>query len=202
MQNTHSLPLPYPSTLSWRLLEWFCIGLEWIFFPEFLMMLNRIFKRNTRTLTQREIILAQSVFGESINYQKVRMDEMSSIACKKYHLAYVGFHIINSWGAIQDTHFIHEMVHVWQYQKLGIVYIPRALYAQTTQEGYNYGGIAALQKARMEGKNLLDFNYEQQGDIVADYFRLRCHLAPIWCERNQAYLPDFEYFIKFLKDVQ
>jgi hypothetical protein len=207
--RTSKLVAPYPNTFTWRMLEWFCRGLELVFFPEFLMMLNRAFKPNTRILHNHEITLAKSVFGQSIDCQKVRIDDRSSIGCKKHHFAYVGFNFINSWGALSEAHFIHEMVHVWQYQKLGIVYIPRALYAQTTAEGYNYGGIATLQKARKEGKNLLDFNYEQQGDIVADYFRLRCHHVPIWCERNQAYLPDFEYFMeifkkhpKYIKDEQ
>jgi hypothetical protein len=199
-KSLEKFPLPYPNTFSWRMLEWTCRGLGLVFFPEFLMMLNRLFKPNTRPLSSDEIDLAIFVFGQSIDYQKVRIDDLSRIGCRRYSFAYVGFHFINSWGALSAAHYIHEMVHVWQYQKLGIVYIPRALYAQTTPEGYNYGGIAALRKARKEKKNLLDFNYEQQGDIVADYFRLRCHQSPTWCERNQAYLPDFEYFMEIFKE--
>jgi hypothetical protein len=202
LYSLNTLPNPYPKTLSWRILEWSCIGLEKIFFPEFLMMLNRVFKPNLRGLTADEITLAKKVFRQSIDYEKVRIDDCSRIGCKRHHFAYVGFNFINSWGELSAAHYIHEMVHIWQYQKLGIVYIPRALYAQTTPLGYNYGGIAALLKAQKEGKNLLDFNYEQQGDIVADYFRLLCRQYPRWCEPNVAYLPVFEHFMKTIRDEQ
>ncbi|MEZ4980965.1 MAG: hypothetical protein R2769_05130 [Saprospiraceae bacterium] len=46
---------------------------------------------------------------------------------------------INSYGSIQNDVLVHEMVHVWQYFEKGLVYIPRALWAQKTNEGYNYG---------------------------------------------------------------
>lgn len=185
----------HPVTVSWRLLETAFLLADLLFLPEFLMLLNCIFKPNTRRLTGREIALARSVFGETIDYQKVRLDERSFIGCRQFRFAYVGFHFVNSWGALSDPHFIHEMVHVWQYQRLGSVYIPRALWAQRTAEGYNYGGIAALQKALEQGKTLSDFNYEQQGDIVADYFCLKNGWKPRWCAANRTYLSVFEAII-------
>jgi hypothetical protein len=160
------------------------------------MLLNRAFKPNTRRLTEREIALARSVFGETIDYQKVRVDERSHIGCRQYRFAYVGFHFVNSWGKLSDPILIHELVHVWQYQRLGSVYIPRALWAQRTAEGYDYGGGAALQKAVEQGQTLTDFNYEQQGDIVADYFCLKNGWKPRWCEPEIPYLPIFEVLVE------
>lgn len=186
----------HPVTPVWRLLETAFFLADLLFFPEFLMHLNRIFKPNTRLLTEREIALARSVFGETIDYQKVRVDERSFIGCRQFRFAYVGFNFVNCWGPLSDPHFIHEMVHVWQYQRLGSVYIPRALWAQRTAEGYDYGGVAALQQALERGKSLTDFNYEQQGDIVADYFCLKNGWKPRWCASNRAYLPVFEALIK------
>lgn len=159
------------------------------------MHLNRLFKPNTRLLSEREIALARSIFGEAIDYQKVRMDERSHIGCRQYRFAYVGFYFINSWGKLSDPVLIHELVHVWQYQRLGSVYIPRALWAQCTPEGYNYGGISTLQRAIEQGKSLTDFNYEQQGDIVADYFCLKNGWKPRWCGADKTYLPVFEAII-------
>ena len=156
------------------------------------MLLNRLSKPNTRRLSERETALARSIFGESIDYRKVRFDERSYIGCRQYRFAYVGFCFINSWGPLFDPHFIHEMLHVWQYRCLGSVYIPRALWAQRTPEGYNYGGVDALQQALEQGKSLTDFNFEQQGDIVADYFCLKNGWKPRWCAADKAYLPVFE----------
>lgn len=186
----------HPVTLIWRLLETTFLLADLLFLPETFMHLNRLFKPNTRRLTEREIALARSIFGETIDYQKVRVDERSHIGCRQYRFAYVGFHFVNSWGELSDPHFIHEMVHVWQFQRLGSVYIPRALWAQRTPEGYDYGGIAALQNAARQGKTLADFNYEQQGDIVADYFCLKNGWKPRWCAANSAYIPIFEALVE------
>lgn len=167
-----------------------------LFFPEILTALNLFFKRNTRRLTAREIALARSIFGEHVDYQKIRIDERSHIGCRQRHFAYVGFNVVNCWGKLSDAHFIHEIIHVWQYQKHGSVYIPRALWAQRTPAGYNYGGAEALQKAAEEGRGLDAFNYEQQGDIVADYFCLLNGLRPRWCAPDSAYIHIFKGIIK------
>lgn len=163
-----------------------------LFVPEFLMRLHQVFKSNTRKLTAYEVDLARSIFGDSIDYQKVRIDEQAHIGCRKHHFAYVGFCVINAWGQLCEPHFIHEMVHVWQYQRLGSVYIPRALYAQRTPEGYDYGGVAGLRRMAEQGRGLHDFNFEQQGDVVADYFCLLAGHRPRWCPADRAYLVDFE----------
>jgi len=165
------------------------------------MFLNRIFKPNTRRLTAREIALARTVFGETIDYQKVRLDEKSFVGCRQFRFAYVGFYFINSWGKLSDPVLIHELVHVWQYQRLGSVYIPRALWAQRTPKGYNYGGISALKKVleqhgpEVRASVFLSFNFEQQADIVADYFSLKNGWKPRWCEADKSYLPVFEAIV-------
>lgn len=200
----HRMATNHPATIMWRIVETTFLLADLLFLPEILMLLNRLFKPNTRRLTPHEIALARSIFGETIDYQKVRVDERSFIGCRQFRFAYVGFHFVNCWGKLSDAHFIHEMVHVWQYQRLGSVYIPRALWAQRTAEGYNYGGIEALKKAlerheadaqheaKPRASIFLSFNYEQQGDIVADYFCLKNGLKPRWCAANKAYLPVFE----------
>ena len=182
----------YPQHFAWRCMEALLLLGDCLFLPGILIFFHQIFKLNTRRLTAQEIHLAQSVFGNSIDYQKVRIDERAQIGCKKYHFAYVSFYLINAWGKMSEPHLIHEMVHVWQYQRLGSVYIPRALYAQRTPEGYNYGGIKALRQMAEQGRGLADFNFEQQGDVVADYFCLLRGFRPRWCASNREYLVDFE----------
>lgn len=178
LQTRHCLGLskapsgPYPSGKVWQWMEWLLLGLDCLAFPEFYLWLNRVAKPNLRRLSVSETALARSIFGQSIRYECVWVDERAVIACRRYGLAYVSGNLINSWGPLTPAHFIHEMVHIWQFQHLGLVYIPRALYAQRTPEGYDYGGPEAVQQACSTGKSFLDFNYEQQGDLVADLFRM------------------------------
>lgn len=182
---------PYPRFSAWY---WFETGiglLELFGIPTVAVWLNRVFKPNTRPLTHEEIALARTVFGNSIQYERVYIDARSYFGCKKYHFAYVGFNCINSWGELSAPHFIHEMTHIWQFQHLGALYIPRALYAQGTREGYHYGGIEKLKQAR----SLLDFNFEQQGDIVADYFCLKTCQMPKYCTLDLVYIAVFERVI-------
>jgi hypothetical protein len=64
---------------------------------------------------------------------------------------------------------IHELVHVYQYERVGSVYGVESLYAQHTT-GYDYGGPEGLRKALTEGKRFCSFNREQQAQIVQDYW--------------------------------
>jgi len=160
-----------------RPLVWFfdisTLFLDTFGLPELYETLADFFKWNTRPLTSHELTIAKSIFGDSINYKRVRMDTKAYFGPKKGKFAYVSFYTINSWGVLSDKTFIHEMTHIWQYEKMGAKYIPHALLAQRTIEGYDYGGIDGINHYLGNGKQLKDFNLEQQGDIVADYFVLK-----------------------------
>jgi hypothetical protein len=66
---------------------------------------------------------------------------------------------------------MHELTHQWQYQHDGILYLFEAMLAPT----YVYAPPGespntALQGFSKAGKKFRDFNREQQGDIVRDYY--------------------------------
>ena len=166
-----------------------------LYIPQVLMAFNSILKPNTRPLSARERDLAFSIFGNQVRYDLVQIDDRAYLGCKHYHFAYVGFNVINCWGSLRGPHFIHEMVHVWQFQRFGSVYIPRALKAQHSAAGYNYGGAPAVIKAATQGQSLLDFNYEQQADLVSDYFCLLNGYHPRWCRLDLGLVPFFERVI-------
>lgn len=63
---------------------------------------------------------------------------------------------------------IHEMTHVWQYTR-GVSVVTTVFHAIFST--YNYGGAAGLITAAATGKQFKDFNTEQQGDILRDYYR-------------------------------
>lgn len=155
-----------------------------------------LLKFNSRPLSHQELALAQSVFGDAIKrYWRIRIDRYALFGPMQFHFAYVSFYCINCWTNLSISTFIHEMVHVWQYEQIGAVYIPRALRAQRSAEGYNYGGADALIRKQQEGKSLWDFNLEQQADLVADYFNIREGLPPRWGNGTREHLPVYEYFL-------
>lgn len=176
--------------------------LDAVALPEVYETLADFGKWNTRPLSPLERKLAASVFGDSLKLDQICLDSKAVIGCKKRNIAYVSFFTVNYWKQIQPMTFIHELVHVWQYQKLGAAYMTKALRAQKTKEGYDYGGIGPLRKAMQEGAKITDFNLEQQADIVADYFAIREGFNPTWGKGTQADLPVYQYFMAQIREVE
>ncbi|MCL4395312.1 MAG: hypothetical protein M1482_11015 [Chloroflexi bacterium] len=142
-----------------------------------------------RTLRPGELSIVQAIFAAGLETRPVRISEGSSIAER-----------IGQFGAlvrgrpspranavtVGNTSFfprpltaddmdigwlIHELTHQWQYQHYGIVYLAQAIVAPT----YVYcepgeTPAAALTRCAAAGKTFANFNREQQGDIVRDYY--------------------------------
>lgn len=132
-----------------------------------------------RSMTEWEIAQARRVFGNAINYSDVTMSEGSlsaKIGAVGGYARTVGNTIFFPAGKSREMSFIvHELTHVWQYQTTGWTYVPKALWAQMT-EGYSYSENGkspeqSLRDSRAAGKTLFDYNKEQQGDILSDYYR-------------------------------
>ena len=136
-----------------------------------------VIKFNTRKLTSIERQEAEKVFAGSLDYERIRIDERSIIAALGAYfqgadgMGVTLFHTINfnkKLRAEPGNHdmawLIHELTHVAQYRQIGSRYLPEAIHAQATT-GYDYGGGASISE-----KNFRDFNREQQGDIIKDYY--------------------------------
>lgn len=143
-------------------------------FPEFMDLLWQTIKPNTRRLNLVEEQEARKVFGNSINYRQVNIDENSLIAwlgAKKHKCSGMGitsFRTINFNKKIKtapgNPHMkwlIHELAHVSQMEHVGSRYMIEASYARAT-EGYGYV-LGSKQHFR-------DYNREQQASIAADYY--------------------------------
>jgi hypothetical protein len=135
--------------------------LELVGFTEAWEIAFEILKPWQRGMTSSEIAVARSVFGDSIPWNQVRLDEYSLMA--KIGRTHVTGYIINSTEDLDDRTMIHELTHVWQYVKGGLVYIPEAIAGQASDEGYDFGGIQGLRDAQAAGKTFAHFNPEQQG---------------------------------------
>lgn len=138
-----------------------------------------VIKTRSRALSAEEIKIAQSVFGVSVPLQLVSMDPTSLPVRQKRASAYVSFHTINFDEALPPQTFIHELMHVWQYERYGSVYISEALWAQRWGGGYDYGGLEPLVHYS-QGKGLSAFNFEQQADIIEDYYRWTAGMPLQW----------------------
>jgi len=88
-------------------------------------------------------------------------------------------------GKLRDMAWlIHELTHQLQYRRMGWVYLGQALAVQVRlgRQAYDYQGgyptpEAALVAAHSEGRQLAQFNLEQQGDLARDYYyRLKAGL--------------------------
>ncbi|TFH03957.1 MAG: hypothetical protein E4H06_03665 [Methanosarcina sp.] len=146
-------------------------------FPEVMDLLWQTIKPNTRRLTPVEEQEARTVFGDSINYRQVRIDEHSLIAWlgakinKCSGMGVTTFHTINfnekiktAAGNSNMKWLIHELAHVAQMEHVGSKYLVEAVYARET-EGYGY--------IHGEKPYLRDYNREQQASIAADYYIAR-----------------------------
>lgn len=155
----------------WLFDLWFYI-LDVVYIPELYKTVYFLLKPSIRFLSKEELNLAESVFKDCVDLDKVLIDNFSGRVSKKWGIAYVSFDLIHTWKSLRRDVFIHELMHVYQYYHFGSVYIFRALLAQRSKEGYDYGGLAGLYTAIDEGKTLFDFNFEQQASIIEHYFEL------------------------------
>jgi hypothetical protein len=152
-----------------------------------------------RGLKPAEIRFLRTIFGDSIPYFLVRIDERAWFGPRFGNFCYVSFHTVNSWGPMHPAVLVHEIVHVWQYVHRGAAYIPRALSAQRSAMGYNYGGVSGLERACQ----LEDFNYEQMADVIEDAFRLANAIEGQWVPgRGPEILPLYYPFLRELRGAK
>jgi hypothetical protein len=151
--------------------------LDFCGFPGFMDFFWKTVKPNTRKLTQVEEQEARKVFGNSVNYRRVHIDENSLVAmlgAKKHKCLGMGitsFRTINfnkrikaAPGSSDMKWLIHELTHVSQMEHVGSRYMIEASYARLT-EGYGY-----VLGAKPHFRN---YNREQQASIAADYYIAR-----------------------------
>ncbi len=150
---------------------------------ELVDLVTVLIKINTRPLTPMELAEARRVFGDSLTYWRIRLDEWSLIAhigkwvAERRARKPVGDMAVTVFSTVHFTRrvqprpgnsdmawLIHELTHVAQMEHIGSQFMAEALHAQSA-EGYAYGGPQAL-----IGRQLREFNREQQGDIARDYY--------------------------------
>ena len=128
---------------------------------------------HSRSLTTDEIELAKSVFGDSIDYDLVRIYKDKYFMFQPKNVAMApdgniyfhpdgGLYVSNFGQASLEMQglFIHEMTHIWQHQS-GVNVALRGVF----NRNYSYSLSA--------GQSFSSYGIEQQGNIVRDYFFLQ-----------------------------
>ncbi|MGL6033464.1 MAG: type IV secretion protein Rhs [Acinetobacter johnsonii] len=136
-----------------------------VWFQPLLQKIQQKFELKNRPLTEAEIKLASSIFGNSLNMDSVRI--IAHRAVLPHYAISPNGHVyfnIKDWCenfADQPIHqqawLIHELTHVWQIQQ-GLAVVRKALFNRQ----YRY--------ALKQGKQFLSYGIEQQAQMVQDYF--------------------------------
>ena len=151
----------------------------------------------SRRLHAWETRTARTVFAEAIDYRRVRVHEgavwanmlddwarrlrsMGPRPAQQHNAIALGFHCFfpvslphpaeqhGDMPGISVAWLLHELVHVWQFQRMGWRYLLLALAAHLREGArvYDFGGEAGLLRCRRQGWKLQSFNLEQQAAIV------------------------------------
>jgi hypothetical protein len=150
--------------------------LDLLFLFDLIEIGNNLVRPHIRNLTGIEIGRGGKMFGKSLDFRLVLMDKRSQPVKRGFAYAFVTFNTINCWRPMPADVFIHELTHVWQYQNFGAGYIAAALYAQRTPAGYNY----TYTEGWHLSEHLLDFNAEQQADLIQDAYRMQMQQYAQW----------------------
>ncbi len=152
-------------------------ALDLVGMPEIFAFIWRLLTR-TSPLTGEEIAAAASVLGSAgVRYQDIRVAQggvLRWVFARNGQRAFATFHTINlpEQGQHQRRNIdivVHEIIHVYQYERAGSRYFAEALVGQR-EDGYEYGGAEGLRQALGHGRRLRDFNREQQAQIAQDYY--------------------------------
>jgi len=139
--------------------------------------------RDSRPLTSGEIALARTMFGDSIDYSKVRMVRRKWWPFQPRGIAMaptgnIHFHPESKlWSEDFSTEplhrqgvFIHELTHVWQTQTRGRFYLPLMRHP-FCRYGYEL----------VPGRRFEDYGLEQQAEIVRHRFLAERGAMPPRC---------------------
>lgn len=152
---------------------------------------------SARPLSEGETQMLQEVFGKALDADKVGLNASNVMDYRHTFLGTaaeqlgnkISFHSeqmradFSKAGAVDRNLFLHEATHLWQSQNCSVLSLTDAvknLYART--KGYAEEKAQGSKDAYMKAidgiyeykldpaKDLLDYNIEQQANIVADYF--------------------------------
>jgi len=141
-----------------------------------------------RPLSAKEEAIAREYFGDSIDYDRVQINESSALAVGNKHFPgndssrpFVAGNTINFPSEInlddpiERSTFLHEVTHVWQFQStrgIGTTIEGIQLGSQDQREVYRLDNVD-IDPSNLEAFH--DLNIEKQAEIVRGHFLLSEH---------------------------
>jgi hypothetical protein len=148
----------------------------------------------SRKLTPGELREAKSVFGLSINYDKVIVHEATAYFFQpngtaitpngEIYFPPADYKYSFATNRSDAAWLIHELTHVWQHQR-GMWVRLRGM----ANRNYDYGDLSKSKLA------FLSQGVEVQASIVGDYYRIKYGLKPV---HGTGALSDYERTIPFI----
>lgn len=137
-----------------------------------------------RHLTEGEIRMSRTVFGDLIDYSKVLIMNQPYLPWQPVgilmapngciHMKDADFcHDFSQESLSNQAIFIHEMAHIYQYQNKVNVLLKGALLQIALYA--SYGKYNPYRYTLEPNKDYHDYNIEQQGDIAKDIFLKKIH---------------------------
>ena len=132
-------------------------------------------RTHRRHLTTTEVQEAKLVFGTALKTDDIVISEGGPMTVGGYSRT-VPDRIYLAPGSVDMPNLIHELTHVWQYQRgEGWGDLPGLIW-EAVVGTYDYGREGGLRDAWEKGTAFSEFTTEQQGDILEDYYvRLKAH---------------------------
>jgi len=141
-----------------------------------------------RGLTEGENGMLREVYGDSIDYDRVRINKDGFITGMMDRQGIVTGNTVNVSGDIYYDDFstasvdmqaflVHEVGHVWQYQNVSSLTTVKAALEHLGSDPYKYS---------LDGRSFNQYGFEQQGAILSDFYRYS-QLLPVTSPVVQQY---------------
>ncbi|AYO55149.1 MULTISPECIES: hypothetical protein [Acinetobacter] len=148
-------------------------------FTRLLAKLLRLDQFKYRSLTEGEILISKTVFGDLIDYQKVKVMNHPYLPWQPVGILMApnGYIHLKDADYCEDFSclslgyqavFIHEMAHVYQHQRHENVLLKGAILQSAMY--LTFGKYNPYRYTFIKGKAYFDYNIEQQGDIAKDIY--------------------------------
>lgn len=116
-----------------------------------------------RRLTDTELADLKKIYGDSIDWDQVRIKEGSAGLFSLNDRPFVHGNTIYMKDVQDSAILAHEMAHVWQHQNGGSDYMSEALWSQEKGHGYDW-------QASVPGTPWAQLEPEQQAELIEDAY--------------------------------